>query len=192
MPPIHMNRIDYSTIQLPGMQVLLRELHSNNWDVTYDKVIRKIFIFLWRLARTHSDVMFVISQLNYKDYLNNSSHAAASKYLPRPVSMEKPEYHRGEFDFLILHRKVGIIVFSVKTMGVGKATERRRGGLEHRVTTKAMKQLQKHGFVLRHLVSDQAVPPRIQQTLCFPFSTSAQFQRVLSSNQRFRQVCITE
>ena len=164
--------------------------------MNYDKVRQKLFGSFRRLADTHSDVMFVISQLQYDDYLIHSSQAAALNRLPRPGSMKESKYRRGDFDFLILHRRAGIIAIEVKTVGASRMfwsmTEQYQDQSVHKRAEKALAQLQRCGDVLRHLVCDQTVPPRIRQTVCFPCITPGQFQRVLRSDQQLRQVCMTE
>ena len=61
--------------------------------------------------------MFVISQLNFGDYLNEPCYSAAASLLPRPIDLKSQHKHRGDFDVLLLHRRYGVLVGEVKSIG---------------------------------------------------------------------------
>nr|KAG5697834.1 hypothetical protein BaRGS_016096 [Batillaria attramentaria] len=56
------------------------------------------------MSHSQRDVMFVLSQMGFGDYLDDPCYAAASSSLPRPVDLKKKQLDAGDFDVLIIHR----------------------------------------------------------------------------------------
>nr|KAG5687635.1 hypothetical protein BaRGS_008118 [Batillaria attramentaria] len=61
------------------------------------------------MSHSQRDVMFVLSQMGFGDYLDDPCYAAASSSLPRPVDLKKKQLDVGDFDVLIIHRQYGIL-----------------------------------------------------------------------------------
>lgn len=129
--------------------------------------------------------MFVISQLDFGNYLNKPSYSAAAANLPRPINLRSKNIDRGDFDVLIIHRRHGILVGEIKAIGDRISPSDR--DVKKRVE-RAINQLQKADEVLRHLVSDLQTAPRVQTTLMLPNISRAQLQRVLAGNPQLSQV----
>ena len=137
--------------------------------------------------------MFVISQLNFGDYLNEPCYSAAASLLPRPIDLKSQHKHRGDFDVLLLHRRYGVLVGEVKSIGDQFSTLFPSARLQdQKVAEKvklAIRQLNRAEEVLSYLLSDQQRPPRIVKSLMMPNISSAQLQRTLDNNPKLRQVC---
>jgi hypothetical protein len=86
-------------------------------DVRDDRAHVKILRCLQDLPSFHNEAMFVLSQLDFGDYLNQPAFAAAAKTLPRPVDLKSLNKHRGDFDLLIIHRLYGILASEIKAVG---------------------------------------------------------------------------
>ncbi|XP_070209679.1 uncharacterized protein [Littorina saxatilis] len=156
---------------------------------------------LWRCLRVLSKelhaVMMVISQLEFRKYLDNDTdpinaakNAAACAHLPRPGTMQKQQHHDGDFDVLIIHRHYGLIVCEVKAVG---ADRRNTPNLNKAVVDKvikALKQLNKAKTVLNHLMSDMG-PVQVTKTLVLPNVTSAELMQALSTAPQLQQDLVT-
>ena len=158
-------------------------------DVRDDLGTQCVLHCLRVLAEKHEEVMMVISQLDFRKYLDDRTdpvNAAACALLPRPATMAR-QYHRGDFDVLIIHRHYGLIVGEVKSVGadpentpdLNKAVVKRVG--------KAVNQLNKAEDVLRHLMSDMA-PVRVTKTLILPSITSDQLLQALGTDAALTKV----
>nr|KAG5688043.1 hypothetical protein BaRGS_003589 [Batillaria attramentaria] len=137
--------------------------------------------------------MFVISQLNYADYLNKPSYAQAAQQLPRPVDLP-PKHKHGDFDILIIHRNYGIIIGEIKSVGLKDGelniTQAQSDAAVAKRVGKAVKQLNKSERVIKHLVSDIAPGLSVNKTIILPYVTSSQLQRVLCADRQLEQaVC---
>ena len=199
LPPIFMNRTQHRP------QRLAEQFHgvthpptsnlpagSATWQlqesaVRDDECQRLVLDCLHKLAQT--EVMFVISQLQFGDYLS-PSYAAAASMFNRPIDLKLQNKHQGDFDVLLIHRKYGILVGEIKAIGdklSGLSQTQQDQQLKKKVE-QSITQLQKADDVLKHLVSDLQTAPRIQKTLMLPNITKAQLQRVLADNPQLRQV----
>ena len=158
-------------------------------DVRDDSAVERVVQCLRVLAEKQQEVMMVVSELNFRRYLDNQTdpiHAAACALLPRPATMA-PKYQKGDFDVLIVHRKYGLIAGEVKSVG---ADPQKIADLDKAVASKvgkAVKQLNKSADVLRHLVSDMD-PVNVTKTLILPNVTSGQLRQALSTNAAVEQV----
>nr|KAG5697836.1 hypothetical protein BaRGS_016098 [Batillaria attramentaria] len=68
------------------------------------------------MSDSQRDVMFVLSQMGFGDYLDDPCYAAASSSLPRPVDLKRKQLDVGDFDVLIIHRQYGILAGTGKTL----------------------------------------------------------------------------
>nr|KAG5686666.1 hypothetical protein BaRGS_031376 [Batillaria attramentaria] len=58
----------------------------------------------------------VIAVLQFGDYLNQPCYAAAASQFPRPRDLS--DLHEGDFDVLIIHKKMGLIAGEIKSVGI--------------------------------------------------------------------------
>nr|KAG5704127.1 hypothetical protein BaRGS_009657 [Batillaria attramentaria] len=139
--------------------------------------------------------MFIVSQLNFSHYLSKASFdaaAAGAALLPRPVDLSR-DYRRGDFDVLLIHPHLGILIAEVKSVGsnladvLSKTEEQRDSDVTKRVK-RAIKQLDKSEVVMKHMVSDITPDLVVKKTLILPYVTSAQLQRVLQADTNLEKV----
>ena len=212
IPPVYMNRTQHQevtltgpgsdVVTLAGQTVLVTQPPVSDLprgaapallesDVREDQSQRMVLDILHELSEAQREVMFVISQLHFGDYLNNPAYSAAAATLPRPIDLKLQNKHRGDFDVLVIHRHYGILVGEIKAIGDGWPSSLPQQQRDQQVKKKvelAIGQLQKADEVLRHLVSDLQTAPRVQTTLMLPSISTAQLQRVLADNPQLSQV----
>nr|KAG5688058.1 hypothetical protein BaRGS_017812 [Batillaria attramentaria] len=133
-----------------------------NVDPTYihdDSAQQHVLHCLQELGHRQKEVMFVLSQLSYDNYLNKPSYAAAVKLLNRSLDLDT-EYRRGDFDVIVVHRHYGILAGEIKTVGKQQplyttSQEKADADIAKRVEG-AVKQLEKSEKVVKHIVEDFA------------------------------------
>lgn len=195
VPALHVNKTHYVSSSFAGQEVSIPQapldapkvgsgcvLHVS--DTRNDSALQRIRHCLQKLAIKQRETMFVMSQLDYGDYLRQPCYAAAADSasasasatdaavrLPRAADL-KTRDSRGDFDFLILHRKYGIVVAEVKAVGDNwgdlQLSEEQQTAVVLKRVKDAIKQLDKAERVLAHLVSDQNLAPRILKALFLP------------------------
>ena len=139
--------------------------------------------------------MFVISQMQFGDYLNKPAYAAAAAMLPKPGDpvLKSQNKDRGDFDILIIHKLHGILACEIKAVGwkfpAQQMTEKEEGILAKKVND-AIKQMQKANDVLDHLVSKDETQPKIRTMLMLPNITRTLLHRVFNctKNQQLLKV----
>ena len=91
-------------------------------DFRDDTAQRHVLANLRALGNAGQEPMFILSQLNFGDYLNQPSYAAAvqASQLPRPSDLGE-KYAAGDFDILLIHRRHGILVGELKSVGINQA-----------------------------------------------------------------------
>ena len=131
-------------------------------------------------GRVH-EAMVVVSQLKFRQYLDNVTNPLAAWRLPRVQSLP-PHLADGECDLLIIHRTRGLIVGEIKSVGASahfaSLPESQR---QQTITSKveaAVNQLNNQGLVLAHLVQDLNVG--VTKRLILPFVTSAQLLQAVN------------
>ena len=165
-------------------------------DYRDDLAQRYLLANLQALGDAGQEPMFIMSQLSFGDYLNEPSYAAAVKAsqlpkLPRPSDLGT-KYKAGDFDILLIHRRYGILVGELKSVGVNqpgasKTPAQADDDVAKRVG-RAVKQLDKSEAVVKHLVSDIAPGQTVRKTLFLPYVSSTQLQQVLSADPQLEQV----
>jgi hypothetical protein len=168
--------------QLVPATVLASDIHD---DFAQNHVLKN----LRALGTARKEAMFILSQLNFGDYLNKPTYAAAVKQLklPLPADVDTPlvKYSDGEIDFIIFHRLLGILIGELKAVGryhiLVENTEAPDADVVKRVQT-AVKQLTKSKLVVSHIISDIAPGMTVRTTLFLPFVSSTQLLRVLTAN----------
>ena len=204
LPSVFMNRTQHQEEEVSGQKVYVtkeassepprkRRRQVSEYETAEDKAHQRVLACLEQLAET--EVMFVISQMQFGDYLNKPAYAAAASMLPKPGDpvLKSQNKHRGDFDILIIHRHHGILACETKSVGSTFSstwfTEEEEGKLAKKVKD-AIKQMQKASDVLLHLVSKDETQPKIRTTLMLPNITRTQLDRVLNltNNQQLLKV----
>lgn len=157
-------------------------------DIQDDSAQQLVLGHLQELGERRQEVMLVLSQLNFCNYLNKPCYAAAAEQLPRPCDLNQQDC-RGDFDFVIVHRHYGILVAELKSVGryADRTPSESDSDVESRVE-RSVKQLDKSERVMRHLVGDIAPGLAVRKTLILPYVSIAQLERVLTANEPLRQV----
>ncbi|XP_070182182.1 uncharacterized protein [Littorina saxatilis] len=202
VPPVIMYRTDHDTVQVAGVDVRVPRPPVSNLprgaapalqesEVLDDQTQQRVLHCLRKLSEVQHEVMFVLSNLRFEHYLSEPCFAAAAKTLPRPVDLKKQNQDRGDFDILIIHRKYGILACEIKAVGAKfsslSLTEQQQLDLIEQKVKQAIKQLDKSGDVLSHLVSDMPSPPPIQKTLILPNVSTTQLRQVLDNSPQLLQ-----
>lgn len=210
VPPLFFNQVPNSEVTVCGERVLVTKppigednadakrhngashgVHEN--DFRDDRAQQHILFNLKWLGDNPKQVMMVISQLDFRKYLdgeNDPIGSAAAALLPRANSLHK-DFQRGDFDILIVHKKYGLIVGEVKSVGykfqiLGESEAGENKTIVNRVG-RAVKQLNKCQKVLQHLVSDLPKKVMVTKTLFLPNITLHQLTRALGTNLKMEQ-----
>ncbi|XP_070208117.1 uncharacterized protein [Littorina saxatilis] len=165
-------------------------------DFRDDFAQNHVMVNLQELGNSRHEAMFILSQLSFGNYLNQSAFAAAAAQFPQPLQLDTKitKYSHGEADFLLIHRQHGILIGELKSVGKTEACAQNPqppadADVAMRVT-KAVKQLDRSETVVRHLVKDVAPGLTVRKTLFLPYVSCAQLQRVLDNDPQLKQaVC---
>ncbi|XP_070208129.1 uncharacterized protein [Littorina saxatilis] len=165
-------------------------------DSRYDFAQNHVMFNLQKLGDSCHEAMFILSQLSFGNYLNQPAFAAAAAQLPRPSQLDtkKIKYSDGETDFVLIHRRHGILVGELKSVGKSQACGKNPQppadvNVAKRVI-KAVKQLDRSETVVRHLVSDVSPGMTVRKTLFLPYVSTEQLERVLDNDPQLEKaVC---
>ena len=157
-------------------------------DAQADIAQQFVLTNLQELGNDRDEVMFIVSQLDYGNYLNKPSYAAC---FPKPTDLDE-KHKRGDFDVLVIHRHFGVLIGEIKSVGVRhagveKTEEAADADVVKRVQT-AIRQLDKSEKVVKHLLKDIAPGLVVRKALILPFVSSADLQRVLDATPQLEQV----
>ncbi|KAK7087856.1 hypothetical protein V1264_021855 [Littorina saxatilis] len=196
LPPVYMNTTGEQAVQIFGTEVFIKRLPADNVpkgvpDVLFnstvkeDKSQQKVLKALHEVSKDGKEVMFVLSQLNFKDYLPSHSSSATPR-LPTPRDLKSQNKDQGDFDVLVLHKHLGVLVGEIKSVGdnfqeLGFSEQKQEQEIKKKVK-QALKQLDKALDVLTHLTKDQQPLPRILKTLILPSISQEQLQQVLNND----------
>lgn len=165
-----------------------------------DRAQQHVLHCLRALADHQDDVMMVLSELKYENYLRKlrakkSSKASKSKIseedaYPTSYSIADKTMQRGDFDVLIIHKTHGILVGEIKSTGDNLEalclSEERTRILNDKMV-QVVGQLNKAETVLRHLMKD--LPSvRISKTVFLPHVTREQLLQVMQQNSELAKV----
>nr|KAG5694948.1 hypothetical protein BaRGS_031231 [Batillaria attramentaria] len=138
MPHVYMNRVLHDIVQVSGVDVAVPQPleetpHTKGGppallqsDVRDDTAQQHVLHCLRKIADgalpgNQPEVMFVLSQMNFGDYLNSPCYSSAATCLPRPVDLSGQGLDRGDFDVLVIHRQYGLMVGEIKAVGASAA-----------------------------------------------------------------------
>lgn len=217
IPPIYMNRVPLSRQLVAGVPVLVPQAARGQagWsplvitasdleqpqvvldsDVRDDRAQQHVFFCLRKMVEDMEEKgMMVLSQLQFGDYLNEPSYAAAAAQLPSPSSLPSAlpkNWKRGDFDVLIIHRKYGLLAVEVKAFGDNIKALNMSQEVVHVTLRKKLKQaisiLDKSKAMLSHLVSDIAPGLKIAVSLAFPSIKKQQVLEAVMENLDLERV----
>nr|KAG5687567.1 hypothetical protein BaRGS_022871 [Batillaria attramentaria] len=73
------------------------------------------------MAEKRGEVMFVMSQLDFENYLSEPCYSGAVNQMKRPVDLSGQKLDKGDFDVLIVHRNYGLCAGEIKSVGFNAA-----------------------------------------------------------------------
>lgn len=213
LPPLYFNHVQ-STEQLIAETKLeakvLKKAHTST--VKDDTAMKHMFKCLEEFSEQNKEVMFVLSNLQFGDYLGEPAYAPAAALLdtpknlppPKPSSKQSGNLKEGDFDFLLIHRKYGLVTCEVKSVGgfkSGGTMTRNKKNLIRKRLKKAISQLNKAEGMLSHLVPKKKKDPkdpkdpeapkvRITKTIAFPNLTTQELLDAIASNDNLEKVNI--
>lgn len=164
-------------------------------DFRDDTAQQHVLFSLQCLGEQLREVMVILSQLRFADYLCRPCYAAtASHVFPRPADLGK-EYRSGEFDLLLIHRRYGILIGEIKSVGVQQPGFRQTQAQRHADVVKrvqqCVKQLDRSEVVVRHLVKDIiGLQLTVRKTMFLPYVSRNHLRAVLTLEADLsKQVC---
>ena len=164
----------------PGLQP---SRHQDS-DVQDDQAQHYTLQCLRALSDQAPQAMVVVSQLQFRQYLDNVTNPLVAAALPT-VQQLSQQLGDGECDVLIIHKEKGVIVGEIKSVGAGayftSQPESQRQQIIARKVAAAVKQLNNQGQVLGHLVRDLKV--RVTKTLILPYVSAAQLFQAVHGTQ---------
>ncbi|KAL8614991.1 hypothetical protein ACOMHN_051852 [Nucella lapillus] len=212
VPPVYMYRTRHMPHQVEGQEVHLKKAPVSEQKKGTGKVLLKsdvkedlsqehVLHNLRELSQAQGEVMFVLCQLQFQDYLDNpiptnpscgaaavpssssssssSSSLSAKSFFPTPGDLKQQNKNRGDFDVFIIHRTYGFLVGEIKA--VDESVE---DSILNKRVKKAASQLAKCQDVLRHVTSDMTHSPRVQMTMIFPHISVQRLQQLISANPK--------
>ncbi|KAL8612756.1 hypothetical protein ACOMHN_033755 [Nucella lapillus] len=170
-------------------------------DTSDDFSQQHLLFNLHALAKHSGEVMFILSSVNFRNYLTCPSSPTVvgkkkkkkQQQFPRPTDLKK--HIQGDFDFLVIHRHKGILVGEMKSVGRQRTELKLSQGDDDadvvKRLDKGLKQLEKGRDVVSHLVRDVVTGPLpVQTSLFLPYVSRTQLLRVLTANPALAQkVC---
>ncbi|XP_025113850.1 uncharacterized protein LOC112575922 [Pomacea canaliculata] len=192
VPPLYFNKCRYKP-QCVADQVIYVPHSADLSDVRHDQAMHHVLQCLHHMAKQEQEHMFVLTQFQYEDYLNNPGVDFERHCLPLPSGLVDEDKSVACFDFLVVHQAHGILVGVVKAVSdedqdVQQATDvvvsKQRDGddfIESQVV-EAVQQLKKAVRMINHLMSDHKPFPGIRQTLMLPRLTRQALLRAVVGN----------
>ncbi|KAK7096338.1 uncharacterized protein [Littorina saxatilis] len=190
VPAVYMNRTQHDEAKVAGRTVYVLQPLSHESDARDDAANNRVLSCLHQVSR--GQAMFVISQLQFNEYLKHLS-CTHKPIPPKPKDsiLKEQQKHEGDFDILIIHRKYGIVACELKAIGDIVSTANmsvvdQQKPIAQKVQ-KAVNQMKKARDVLQHLVSRDQNKPRIRTTLMVPNITRDQLRTALGANLKLQQ-----
>ncbi|XP_025113674.1 uncharacterized protein LOC112575832 [Pomacea canaliculata] len=201
LPPVYVNRVPMTRQSVAGQEILVLESepkqagennHSpvQNSDIRDDEAFQRVFLYLQKKSEENNEVLVVLSQFRFGQYLSEPCYAAATAQLPMAKNLPNSSSRdrQGEFDMLVIHRLYGFVVCEVKALGKNlKESKMTDLELQDNIRKKlrdAVSQLDKAEAMLSHLVSDIAPGLRITKTIAVPNLKTCQVQQAISGDPK--------
>ncbi|XP_025114095.1 uncharacterized protein LOC112576075 isoform X2 [Pomacea canaliculata] len=182
VPPVYFNTTRYTTT-IVGDQVANIPQSPDARAVTHDKNVQRVLHCLRHWAEHRRENMFVVTQLEYEDYLNGDD-TFAGHTLPKATDLDKKNKAIKCFDLMIIHRQHGVVLGVVVDVDLADDS---RGDEEEDKTvlsdlSDAIQQLKKAEGVVSHVMSDLSQCLPIRKTLIFPLLSVSSLQRALEAD----------
>lgn len=167
VPPIYFNKTRYRKETVAGEEVYIPE-NSASGDIRYDRAMQHVFNCLRIIAERGQEQMFVLTQFQYRDYLPNIREDAKC------------------FDFLIVHRKHGVVIGVVKA--VSDRTDKTKEDEQTTDTViltelaEAVQQLNYADQMMRELVSAHKKTPKICKAVMLPNLSISSLKRAVNTD----------
>ena len=158
-------------------------------DILDDFAQQHVLCNLLNLGKARDEVMCILSQLNFGDYLRQPSYAAAAAQFPRSISLAQRQYRLGDFDILLIHCHYGILAGELKAVGFKPD---QKDGAVRGVVKKAVGQVKKSQKVVEHLLSDIAPGLTVRGTVLLPYVPRERLQRILDTDPALKEVIIVQ
>ncbi|XP_025112575.1 uncharacterized protein LOC112575157 [Pomacea canaliculata] len=115
VPPVYLNKLRYKTQSVAGQLVYIPDPPDPS-DESRARAMQHVIHSLRDMADSQHEHMFVLTQFQYEDYLNNPGRDYRKHRLPVPTGLKEKNKYKdiGCFDFLIIHRHHGVLVGVVK------------------------------------------------------------------------------
>ncbi|XP_025113293.1 uncharacterized protein LOC112575564 isoform X2 [Pomacea canaliculata] len=191
VPPLYFNKTRYKTHSMFGEVVYIPVIpdikNAQEMSVVrHDMAMQHVLRCLHLMADQGQDKMFVLTQFNYSDYLNNPGTDYQQHRLPVPSGVRHKDDDVACVDFVIVHREHGVLVGVVKAvsdkMEDSDDGQQDEGGCIVTAVTEAVQQLQKANRVIRHVMSDQRHCPTVRHTLILPNLSRASLSRAVEKH----------
>lgn len=168
VPSLYLNKNSYAPYDFAGEKVLIIQQSSEDC-VNHDEAMQDILQNLRLMADHEKEVMFVISQFQYDNYLS-SVDAFVGHQLPMPATLRKQDTNFGDFDFLIVHRRYGLVVVMVKACTVESGVHKKTNDYTklHEEVKDGIRKLQDAECMIKHLFSDQQWNLSVHKSLFLP------------------------
>ncbi|XP_025113448.1 uncharacterized protein LOC112575684 [Pomacea canaliculata] len=184
VPPVYFNRIRYKPQSVVGQVVYVSDPCDPS-DVQQDRAMQHVLHCLRALAEYGNERMFVLTQFQYDDYLNNPGHKYEQHSLPVPSGLQNVEKQVACFDLLIIHRVKGVLAGVVKSVGNIENQEDEET-TDKRIAsqvTEAVQQLLKAEQMLKHLMQDVCSLTKVGFTLILPNLTRSSLKRAVERHE---------
>ncbi|XP_025113588.1 uncharacterized protein LOC112575781 isoform X1 [Pomacea canaliculata] len=181
VPPVYFNKVKYTKQSVANQEVYNPDLPDSN-EVRHDLAMRHVLHCLRHVAERGQEKMFVLTQFEYKDYLNNVSNDYKDHTLPVVTSLQQEDENSASVDFLIIHRRHGVFAGVVKVL-----TDQEENGGDVGTSdvvdevSNALLKFQKTCDVVSHLMSDQHEGLKIRQLLVVFNIKQSTFQKSLTT-----------
>ncbi|XP_025113857.1 uncharacterized protein LOC112575928 isoform X2 [Pomacea canaliculata] len=182
VPPVYFNTTRYTTTKV-GDQVVNIPQSSDARAVTHDKNVQRVLYCLRHWADHSRENMFVVTQLEYEDYLNGDD-TFTGHTLPKATDLDKKNKTIKCFDLMIIHRQHGVVLGVVVDVDLADDS---RGDEEDDTTilcclSDAIQQLKKAEDIVSHVMSDLSQCLPVRKTLIFPHLSVSSLQRALEAD----------
>ncbi|XP_025113297.1 uncharacterized protein LOC112575566 [Pomacea canaliculata] len=184
VPSVYFNKIRYKPQSVAG-EVAYVPHPCDPSDVQHDRAMQHVLHCLHYMAEKENERMFVLTQFQYDNYLNNPGNKYEQHSLPVPSGLKNVEKQVGCFDLLIVHRVHGVLAGVVKSVGNMENQEDEETTDERIASqvTEAVKQLRKAEKMLKHLMQDVCSLTKVGLTLILPNLTRSSLQHFIEGHK---------
>nr|KAG5692898.1 hypothetical protein BaRGS_031402 [Batillaria attramentaria] len=180
--PINIRHTDHS-LWTREQHPVAQPINVQETDSRDDFAQQHVLHCLQTLGEQRQEAMFVMSSLDFTDYLNKLDATHAAQF---PLPGDLPSTQReGDFDVIVIHRKYGVLLGEIKSVGIHDNNPTDKAVADK--VTKAVKQLDKCEQVVNHVMSDVAPGVSVRKTLILPYISRTQLQHVLDGDSQLAQ-----